>query len=142
MATSSAIFCHSSARSNERRAQALSRPITATMGDSQPSQEVCPRPGGTLGCPHRQVIHTGVPVVENVREKIREVNEKSACKKVGSPDPTGAAVRMIAMCQYLPSVSPLGISCGRFTGAHVRTRRFLALGICWLLPANRLGPEW
>jgi len=49
--------------------------------------QACPQTGGTLGCPHRQVIHTGVPVVENVREKIREVNEKSACKKVGSPDP-------------------------------------------------------
>jgi hypothetical protein len=40
------------------------------------------------------------------------------------------------------AVSPLGISCGRFAGAHVRTRRFGALGIPWLLPANRLGPEW
>jgi hypothetical protein len=64
-------------------------------GDSQPSQEACPQTGGTLGCPHRQVIHTGVPVVENVGEKIREVNEKSACKKVGSPDPMCSAGNLL-----------------------------------------------
>src|SRR5262245_40823493 len=94
--------------SNERRAQALSRPITAIggrqpafTGGLSPARRHAPLPASTSDS-HRRAV------VENVREKIREVNEKSACKKVGSPGPTGAAARMIAMCQYRSSPGSQG----------------------------------
>jgi hypothetical protein len=51
-----------------------------------------PRLGGTLGCPHRQVVHTGVPIVENVREKNLIGKRKKWLQKGGESGATITAI--------------------------------------------------